>query len=40
MHGMNKFKEMIWRMFGTERNWQVGENYVIGSYKVALFIAQ
>jgi len=34
MQGMNNFKEMLWRMFGPETNWQYGENYVIGSYKV------
>ena len=34
MHGINSFKEMLWGMFGTETNWQDGENYVIGSYKV------
>jgi hypothetical protein len=34
MHGMNNFKEIPWRMFGPETNWQDGENYVIGFYKV------
>jgi len=34
MHGMNNSKEMFWRMFGPETNWQDGEHYVIGSHKV------
>jgi hypothetical protein len=34
MHGINIFKEMLWRKFGLEMNWQDGENYIIASYRV------